>query len=92
MQDDNAQNRIKLMKFISCIPANLRIKTQEEGINDYNTAVTHAQTLQEILYNEKILHAGLPSSTSTYLHFADQLQKISEKLNISTLKEDGEQN
>lgn len=92
IQDDNAKDRIKFMKFISSIPSNIRIKLQEEGIDDYNAAVARAQTLQEILYNEKILYAGPSTSTSNDLPFAEQLQKISEKLNNLTFKADNEHN
>lgn len=79
------------MKFILSIPTNIRKKIQEEGINDYYAAVDPAQTLPEILYNEKINHVGLLPSNSNDLLFANQLQMIMEKLKLLTLNADDKQ-
>lgn len=79
IKDENAIDHIKFTKFISTIPANLRIKIREEKISNFKCAVDRAQALQEIMQNEKILQACPPSTSVDNL--TDKLNEIAERLN-----------
>lgn len=79
ISDKNALDNIKFTKFVSIIPSNLRIKIQEEEINNYSNAVERSQTLQDISQNEKILQT-CPNTTGAD-SITKQLHELSEKIN-----------
>ena len=89
--DPTALDQIKFTKFISVIPSNIRIKLQEENINDYKTGIQRAQVLQEINVNEKILTNQASNPVLTNL--SERVLHLTEKLDAFTFansKEDKE--
>lgn len=70
-----ARDTIKSIQFLAAIASNLIIKIQGEGITGYRAAVISAQTLHEILNNEKYLHS-LSSMFISETNFADRLREI----------------
>lgn len=83
IKDRTALNDIKNTKFISSIPATLRIKLEEENIFDYDVAVERAQILQNIMQNETIMQSC--TSTTAANSISAQLQLLTGKVNALTL-------
>ena len=79
IQDVKSLESVKLHKFISTIPPNLRIKLQEEQINYYKKAVDRAQTLQDIALNETLLNQMMQNPTVNKI--SQQLVELTEKVN-----------
>ena len=90
VNDKNALDQIKFVKFIFFIPSNFCIKLQEESIKTFDLAIQHAQQLQEIAANEGILQAHPPNSCVNNL--SHQIVELSEKINAFTFSADTKKN
>lgn len=80
--DENALSVIKYNKFISALPANLRIKLLEENIQNFKDAVQRAHQLQDILNQELVPKTSNSESCNT---LTTQLADLAAKVNALTL-------
>lgn len=85
VNDDNALNCILFNKFISTVPANIRMKLLEENCTSFDAAVSRAHQLQQILNNELIPQSANNSNNNSAI--ATQLATLTERLNAITSSE-----
>jgi hypothetical protein len=79
--DQSALDSIKLNKFFSVLPTNLRIKLREEKINDFQLAVSRGQELQDIMQHELLTHT---SSTHCINTISANIADLSSKIDSLT--------
>lgn len=77
--DEEALNVIKFNKFISAIPAHIRIKLLEENIKAFKDAVDRAHQLNDILQQE--LNLNNPPAAANNMNITAQLENLTEKVN-----------
>lgn len=84
IKDKESIDHIKFVKFVACLPSNIRVKLQEEDIKTFDKAVDRAQILQDIFVQEQIL---IQPATHSIDSVQEQLTKLTEKINYLTLSD-----
>lgn len=85
INDKESKDHIKFVKFVACLPSNIRVKLQEEGIKDFDKAVDRAQVLQDIFVQEQILISNPICETMDSVQ--QQLNMLTEKINYLTFSD-----
>ena len=78
VKDETALYALRLDKLHRALPPNLHTKLYEEDIQDYNSAVEHAQKLQEISINEHLLNTISQPPPDPV---AQKLDELAQKIN-----------
>lgn len=73
---------------MAAIPPELKIKLLESNINNYNDAITRAQSLQEMYVEANVLHLiQAPSTSTTNNLILEDISKLKETVNAMSVKE-----
>lgn len=81
VKDTESLDSIKFVKFLDCLPSNIRVKIQEENITNYKSAVERAQKLQEIMQDEQILDNNM-----SHNNVMEKLCLLVDKLSVENFQ------